>query len=142
MPETPTITAQELFETFEDLVEWEERYRFIIELGDELPPLPEEEHRPENLVQGCQSQVWLVTDVERNGDTRIHFRADSDSQITKGLIAVLVMLCSGRTPQEIVDLPLEEIFGKLELQRHLSRSRANGLNSMVKTIRTLAAAEA
>ena len=132
-----TITPEQLIEDFAIFDDWDDRFRYIIELGDELPPLPDEHRLDQNLVQGCQSRVWLVSDVEGSPPT-LQFSADSDSAIVKGLISILVMLFSGRSPDDILELDVESLFTKLELGRALLGSRSNGLASMVKRIRALA----
>ena len=133
-----TATLDELVEDFEFLDAWEDRYRYIIELGDELEQMPDSLKVEEHRVQGCVSNVWLVLDVEPGDPPRIRFIADSDSQIVRGLVSILLMLCSGRTAQEIQALDIESIFERLEFGKHLSRSRSNGLHSMIKRIRRLA----
>lgn len=138
-------TLDEIVEDFAFLDAWEDRYRYIIELGDELEALPDRLKTEEHRVQGCVSNVWLVLRVEpgESGEPpRIRFLADSDSQIVRGLVAILVSLCSGRTAQEIQVLDIESIFERLELGKHLSRSRSNGLHSMIKRIRRLAEEQA
>jgi cysteine desulfuration protein SufE len=94
------------------------------------------------MVQGCQSQVWLVAQMKPGNPPTMELIADSDSQLVRGLIAILVMLLSGKTPQQILSTNIEDVFQRLELQRHLSRSRSNGLHSMIKRIRELAATAA
>lgn len=133
-----TIDIEELLEDFEFLDEWQDRYRYIIELGDELGSMPDELKTEENRVQGCVSNVWLVMNAEPGAPPTIRFIADSDSQIVRGLVAILVRICSGRPAAEVAQLDIEGLFEKLELKRHLSRSRSNGLNSMIKRIRRLA----
>jgi len=133
-----TATLDELVEDFEFLDAWEDRYRYIIELGDDLDQMPDGLKTEETRVQGCVSNVWLVLQVEPGDPPRIRFVADSDSQIVRGLVAILLMLCSGRTAEEIRALDIESIFERLELGKHLSRSRSNGLHSMIKRIRRLA----
>jgi cysteine desulfuration protein SufE len=133
-----TATTDELLEEFEFLDTWEDRYRYIIELGDELDDMPEHLKTEENRVLGCVSNVWLVMDIQPGDPPAISFQADSDSQIVRGLVSILVMLCSGRTARDILALDIEGIFEKLELRKHLSRSRSNGLHSMVKRIRRMA----
>jgi len=135
MPSIEDREAQILadFEVFDD---WADRYSYLIELGERLPSL-EEIHKIEaNKVRGCQSQVWLV--AEHNGD-KIIFKADSDSSITRGLIALLVNLFSGLSPEEIRTANLS-IIEKLGFAKHLSMSRANGFASMIQKIKALAAA--
>ncbi|MFO1470108.1 MAG: SufE family protein [Turneriella sp.] len=120
------------FEVFDD---WADRYRYLIELGEKLPALPDEFKTEANKVQGCQSQVWLR--AEKNGD-QVIFSADSDSAITRGLIALLVRLFSGLTSAEIAGANLTFIE-KLGFAKHLSMSRANGFASMIQMIKRLAA---
>lgn len=132
-----SLTVEELLDDFELLDSWEDRYRYVIELGDELDGLPEELKTEEHRVQGCVSNVWLVVEVQPGDPPTIHFRADSDSQIVRGLVAILAMICSGHTAAEIAAIDIESLFDKLDLRRHLSRSRSNGLHSMIRRIRTL-----
>ena len=134
-----TTTVEELLEDFEFLDSWEDRYRYIIELGDELEELESELRVEEHRVQGCVSNVWLVPHFDASDPPRIFFRADSDSQLVRGLVAILVMLCNGQPAREVLALDAEDLFSRLELRNHLSRSRSNGLFSMVKRIRVLAA---
>ena len=129
------MTIQELTENFEFLDSWEEKYGDIIELGNKLEPLDETYHTEEWKVRGCQSQVWLVPSVQ-NG--KIYFRGDSDAFIVKGLIAIVLMIYSDKSAQEIKEIEVEEIFAKLGLQEHLSPSRRNGLFSMVEKIKEYA----
>jgi cysteine desulfuration protein SufE len=137
MSNFPPTTA-ELFETFEDLEEWDERYDFIIDLGRELPPLPTELQTEDNIVKGCMSTVWVVTDVEGEGDEgKLNIQADSDSIIVKGLIVLLLSFYNNMSPQEVAAADVESYLGKLGLNQHLSPQRRNGLFSMVKRLRTL-----
>ena len=131
-------TTDELFETFEDLEEWDERYDFIIDLGRELPTLPAELQTEENIVKGCMSTVWVVTDVEGEGDAeKLNIQADSDSIIGKGLIVLLLAFYNNMSPQEVASADVESYLGKLGLNQHLSPQRRNGLFSMVKRLRTV-----
>ena len=122
-----------LAEEFSLLGDWEERYRYIIDLGRGLEPLSEDEHADANKVRGCASQVWLVT--EPGPDGSLHFRGDSDAHIVRGLIAILLALYSGRTAREIVTTDAEAAFARLGLREHLTSQRSNGLSSMVQRIR-------
>lgn len=133
------MTADELIEEFSLFDDWNEKYQYIIELGDQVGDFPESERTDENLVQGCQSNVWLIGHLRPGDPPTLQIQADSDSQIVRGLIAILLMLMSGRTPQEVQQMDVESVFERLDLRRHLSRSRSNGLHSMVKRIRALAA---
>jgi cysteine desulfuration protein SufE len=117
--------------------DWEDRYRYIIELGNELTPLSEAEHSDAYKVPGCVSQVWLVT--EHDGDKMI-FRGDSDAHIVRGLVAILLDLFSGKTADEIVTFDAKAAFDKLGLGEHLTPQRSNGFQAMVRRIRNDAAA--
>jgi cysteine desulfuration protein SufE len=132
------ITLDELADTFEMLDNWEERYRYLIELGRKLPEMPEAEHDEAHQVRGCMSQVWLAGDVGTGPDKRLSLRGDSDAHIVKGLIAVLLGLTSGRTPQEVIDLDLQAAFTQLGLESHLSMNRRNGFYAMVERIKSMA----
>lgn len=137
MTQTLDETVEDLVESFELFDEWEERYQYIIELGDELPPMAAEDQVDENKVDGCLSTVWLVG--RPAGDPPlVELSADSDSSLVKGLIAVLLRVYSGRSAEEIVNFDIEGLFQRLGLKQHLSRSRSNGLRSMVRRIRLLA----
>lgn len=139
MSDTPQAALDDLAEEFDFLGDWEERYRYVIELGRELQPLPDSERTDANKVRGCASQVWLVT---RRDDDRLVFLGDSDAHIVKGLIAVLLRLYSGRRPDEIAAFDAGAAVARLGLSEALSSQRANGLASMVARIRRDAAAVA
>lgn len=123
----------DLAEEFDLLGDWEERYRYVIELGRELAPLADAERNEANKVRGCASQVWLVTEPQADGT--VVFRGDSDAHIVRGLIAVLLRLFSGKTPQAISAFDVKAAFDKLGLAGHLSAQRSNGLASMAARIR-------
>jgi cysteine desulfuration protein SufE len=125
----------DLVENFSFLDDWEDRYRYVIELGKMLPALSDAEHNDVNKVRGCASQVWLVSKVARNGEARLTFRGDSDAHIVRGLIAILLAIYSGRTAREIVGMDVEAIFAQIGLRDHLTAQRSNGLSSMVARIR-------
>lgn len=133
---TQTERAAELVEAFEMFDAWEDRYRFLIDMGRDLPAFPPSEKTEENIVTGCQSQVWMVADSKDN--QHIEFLADSDSTIVKGLIAILRSVYSGYTPREIIDFDVNGLLEKLGLDQHLSMGRRNGLAGMVTRIKTLA----
>jgi cysteine desulfuration protein SufE len=133
MAESMDAALDDLVDTFEVLGDWEQRYRFLIDLGRELEPLPEADHIDANKVRGCASQVWIVTSREADGTLRFH--ADSDAHIVKGLIAVLLKLYSGRTPEEIAAFDAHGAVAKLGLPEALSSQRANGPNAMIERIR-------
>ena len=132
------MSLENLLDDFALFDDWEERYRYIIELGNGLAPLSAEEHNDANKVPGCVSQVWLVT--EQNGD-RLVFRGDSDAHIVRGLVAILLDLYSDKTPAEITGFDAEAAFNQLGLGEHLTPQRSNGFYSMVQRIRNDAAAE-
>lgn len=133
-----TATIDNLVEDFEFLDAWEDRYRYIIELGDELEGMPAELKTEENRVQGCVSNVWLVASLQPGAPPTLHFMADSDSDLTRGLIAILVMLFSGKTAPEILSLDIESLFDRLQFRKQLSPRRSNGFSNMVKRLRKLA----
>ncbi len=127
---------QHIIDEFEALTDWTERYKHIIKLGRELEPLEEKYKVEENLVRGCQSQVWLHTSLE---DGNVIFEADSDAAITRGLVALMVRFYSGRKPETIMNT--DPIFiKKIGMQEHLSPTRSNGLASMVKQMKIYAMA--
>jgi cysteine desulfuration protein SufE len=128
---------EELEAEFELLGDWEERYRYVIDLGRDLPPLTEAEHSDANKVRGCASQVWLVT--EPGADGALRFRGDSDAHIVRGLIAILLRLYSGRPASEILAFDAKAAFEELGLTGALSAQRSNGLFSMIERIRRDAA---
>ena len=131
----------EIYEKFEDLEDWEERYEFILDLGRELPPLPVDLQTEQNKVHGCMSTVWMVVDpVDSNGaaQPQIEIRADSDSMIVKGLIVILLSIFDHKTSAEAVTQDAQQVFARLGLNQHLSPNRRNGLFSMVKRVRELA----
>lgn len=123
----------ELKDEFEVLGDWEERYRYVIELGKDLDPLTDAERTEAHKVRGCASQVWLVT--EPQADATLRFRGDSDAHIVRGLIAIVLRLYSGRSPAEILAFDAKAAFEQLGLSGALSTQRSNGLASMVGRIR-------
>lgn len=126
----------QIIDDFAYLDEWEDRYRYVIELGKALPELPEDKRTAENKVQGCASQVWLVSHVAEEGaDPVLTFEGDSDAHIVRGLVAIVLTAYSGKHASEIAKTDAIEIFNRIGLVEHLSSQRANGLRSMVKRIR-------
>ncbi len=138
MPKFPP-TVDELIEEFDELEDWDERYDLIIDFGRELPPLAPEEQTEENVVQGCMSTVWLATRLVDEKNRIIEIKADSDSIIVKGLIVILLAHYSGKSAEEILDSDAIVLFERLGLNQHLSPQRRNGLFSMVKRLKQLAA---
>lgn len=130
-----STSIDEIRSDFAFLDDWEERYRYLIELGDSLPEFPEAARDEAHKVPGCVSQVWLVTETDDGADPVIRFRGDSDAHIVRGLVAVVLALYSGRRPAEILDIDAEAAFRELGLDQHLTPQRSNGLRSMVKRIR-------
>ena len=133
---------ERIFEDFEFLDEWEDRYRYVIDLGRDLPPFPESARTPQNKVQGCVSQVWLETTRSDGPDPVMRFAGDSDAHIVRGLVAIMLALFSGRRASEIARIDAEAVLKRLGLDEHLTPQRANGLRSMVARIRRDAAAAA
>lgn len=123
----------EIVESFELLDEWEDRYRYLIDLGRTLDPLPEDARTTQNKVPGCVSQVWLLTSV---AEGRIHFTGDSDAHIVKGLVAILISLLSDRPAADILATDPLDLFRDLALEEHLTPQRSNGLRSMVDRMRS------
>ena len=129
-------SQQEIIEEFSEMDDWMDRYQLLIDMGEEQTPLPAEEKNESNLIDGCQSRVWIVCN-EQNG--RLHFRAESDALIVKGIIALLIRVISNHTPQEILDSEFYFI-DKIGLREHLSPTRSNGLLAMIKQIKAYALA--
>ena len=129
----------ELVESFEFLDDWEERYRYVIELGKALPRFPEELRGPATKVDGCASQVWIAQRVVSGPDgARIEFDGDSDAHIVRGLIAVLHILLSGKPAAQIAALDVMAELERLDLSAHISSQRSNGLSAMIRRIKTFA----
>lgn len=131
----PEMTFDQLAENFALLDDWEERYRYLIDLGRKLPPFPDALKTEDTKVRGCMSQVWLVTGHPPGDAARFAFTADSDAHIVKGLIAVLGVLFSGQTPEGVRAADPEAAFRSLGLDQHLSPTRRNGLVAMVQRIK-------
>ena len=132
----------EIVENFALLDEWDDRYRYIIELGRALPPLPAADHVEANKVQGCASQVWLLTHVKRDGSAGpiLTFEGDSDAHIVRGLIAILFALYSGKSARDIIATDALALFDRIGLRENLTPQRSNGLRAMVERIRAEASA--
>ena len=130
-------TIEEIRDNFELLEEWDDRYRYVIELGRTLEPMSEAEHSSENKVQGCVSQVWLSKQLERNVDGAVlKYLGDSDAHIVRGLIAILLTLYSGRSPRDILATDAIAVFDEFGFRDHLTPQRSNGLRAMVERIRS------
>ncbi|MFD1802793.1 cysteine desulfuration protein SufE [Mixta tenebrionis] len=129
---------EKLIRNFNRCANWEEKYLYVIELGGRLPELSESCHQPQYSVSGCQSQVWIV--MEQAADGTIELQGDSDAAIVKGLIAIVFSLYQGMTPQQIVEFDVRPWFEQLALTQHLTPSRSQGLEAMIRTIRARAQA--
>lgn len=131
------ITTDDIVDTLAFFDSWDDRYKYIIDLGKELPPLAESEHIDANIIRGCQSKVWLAS--EQRAD-RLFFQVDSDAFIVKGLLGVVLAAYNAKTPQQVLDFDIEAYFAELDLMRHLSPTRGSGLQAMVARIKNIAAA--
>ncbi|MEW6436658.1 MAG: SufE family protein [Pseudomonadota bacterium] len=131
------MSLDEIIDNFGYLDEWEDRYRYVIELGRTLEPLDAAAHTDANKVLGCASQVWLETKVDRSGQGEpvLTFRADSDAHIVRGLVALILALYSGKTASQILETDAQTLFDQLGLSAHLTRQRTNGTRSMVERIK-------
>ena len=130
-------SIDDILADFETIDDWEERYRYLIELGRGLEPMSPAGHGEANKVRGCASQVWLETSAETGpgGETVLRFRGDSDAHIVRGLVAVVIAMFTGRTPEAILRVDPEAVFRALSLREHLTPQRSNGINAMVERIR-------
>ena len=130
------IELKEIIDNFEYLDDWEDRYKYIIELGNSLENFPQEYKNEKTKVSGCVSQVWISSKIiTKKNEKKISFKGDSDAHIVKGLITIVLSIYSNKTPQEILSLSGEEILKKLNLDDHLSPQRSNGLFSMLERIK-------
>jgi cysteine desulfuration protein SufE len=135
-----TATIDDLIDDLELLGDdWEERYGYIIGLAKQMPAFSELDRTDDNKVHGCQSQVWLTAKTIPGIPPRLEFRGDSDAFITKGLVAIILLAFSGKTPREILNYDVEDMLRRIGLDRHLSPTRSNGLHAMVKRVRSIAA---
>lgn len=130
-------TQDEIIEEFNDIDDWMDRYAYIIDMGNQLDPMPENLKTPENLIEGCQSRAWLAASLDDNG--LIHYQADSDALIVKGIISLLLKVLSGHTPDQIIDSHLYFI-DRIGLAENLSPTRSNGLLALLKQMKLYAVA--
>lgn len=130
------ISSTDIIDTLSFFDSWDDRYKYIIDLGKELPPMDAEEHIDANLIRGCQSKVWLSSE-SREG--RLYFNVDSDAFIVKGLLAIVMAAYNGKTPAEIRAFDIQGFFASIDLMRHLSTTRGSGLQAMVARIQAIAA---
>jgi len=133
------LTLDQIIQDFTEVGDENERFEMLLELGQDLPDFPDSEKLEAYLVQGCQSQVWLIPEPQLDSQGKLYFRADSDSLIVRGIIALLLACYSGKTPAEILAFDVRPLLVKIGLARHLSPSRSNGLFSMVKRMQQIAA---
>ncbi len=128
----------EILDNFEFLDDWEDRYRYVIELGRTLPDFPEEARIEDNKVRGCVSQVWLTRTIEpdKNGEPVIRYKGDSDAHIVRGLVAIVLSVFSGHSAKEILETDIDALFNRIGLKEHLTPQRSNGLKAMVERIRS------
>ncbi|MBS8241110.1 SufE family protein [Marinobacter lipolyticus] len=131
-------TLEDVLDGFEFLDDWEERYAFIIDLGKQLPSFPDDARIEENYVHGCQSQVWLIHHYDEDSG-KLFLLIDSDAMIVRGLAAIILVALNGKTPRDLLATDIDELFEKLDLFRHISPTRGNGLRAMVGKIRDTAA---
>lgn len=133
------MTIDDILEGFALLDDWEDRYRFLIELGRDLPPFPDEARNPRNKVEGCASQVWLIASVAPGTDGPVvTFQADSDAHLVRGLLAILLALYSGRSAADILAVDASKVLDGIGLREHLTPQRSNGLRAVVGRIRATA----
>lgn len=135
-----SITLEELYEAFELLDDWEDRYAFIIDLGKQLPSFPDAERTEKNYVHGCQSQVWLIHHYDKESG-KLLLLIDSDAIIVRGLAAIILLAFNNLTPMDLLATDIDKLFERLDLFRHISPTRGNGLRSMISNIRNIAAAK-
>jgi cysteine desulfuration protein SufE len=129
-------TIHEITENFALLDDWEDRYRYVIELGRRMPPLPEADRTEDNRVLGCASRVWLRSGIDRAGpEARLELAADSDADIVRGLLAIILALYAGRTPREALAADAVGLFNELDLGANITSQRSNGVRSVVERIR-------
>jgi cysteine desulfuration protein SufE len=133
-----TTTIEDVFDAFEFLDDWEERYGYIIDLGKSLPEFPESQRVEENYVHGCQSQVWLIHQYDSECG-KLYLMIDSDAIIVKGLAAIVLATLNAKAPQDILSMDVEATFEKIDLMRHISPTRGNGLRAMLELIKQAAA---
>jgi cysteine desulfuration protein SufE len=130
------ITTDDILDTLGFFDDWEERYKYIIELGKQLPPMPDDKKTEQHLIRGCQSQVWIDSDII---DGKLVLEADSDAHIVKGLLGVVLSAYNGKTPAAASAFDIDGYFGAIDLIKHLSPTRGNGIRAMVQRIQEIAA---
>lgn len=134
-----TVDVEEIVETLDFFDDWEERYRYIIDLGKQLPVFPETMQTADRIIHGCQSQVWLEVGFDTSNNALL-LAADSDAIIVRGLLAIVLAALNNKTPQQVIDYDMQAYFAAIDLLKHLSPTRGNGVLAMVERIKTEAAA--
>ncbi len=134
-----SMNLDEIVDIFDILGDWDQRYQYLVELGEKLPPMPEEFRIEDNKVKGCMSQVWVHAYRDREQPERIHFHGDCDTSIIKGVLALLIQLVDGKTAEEIQQLDVDEFFSRLKLDEHLSPNRHFGIYALVELMKQQAA---
>lgn len=129
------MDIEEIIENFEFLDDWDDRYKYLIELGSQLEPLEEEFRNSANKVQGCVSQVWVVSTVSDDDEPVLHFNGASDAHIVSGLVAIALAIFSGKKASEILETDEKQIFDRINLSEHITPQRSNGLKSLVMRIK-------
>ncbi len=130
-----SMNLDEVVEIFDILGDWEQRYQYLVELGEKLPPMPEEYKTEENKVKGCMSQVWVKAYRDADDPSRIHFHGDCDTSIIKGVLALVIAILDGRTLEEIEQMDLDEFFHRLKLAENLSPNRHFGIYALVEKMK-------
>lgn len=130
----------DIVDIFEILEDWEQRYQYLIELGEKLPPMPDEHKTEDNKVKGCMSQVWIHAYADAADSDKLHYYGDCDTSIIKGVLAVLIQLADNKTADEIQDLDVDELFERLNLDDHLSPNRHVGVFAIVELMKQQARA--
>lgn len=133
-----SIDVEEIVDTLEFFDDWEERYRYIIDLGKQLPSFPESMQTADRIIHGCQSQVWLEVGFDK-ASQRLNLAADSDALIVRGLLAIVLTALNYKTPQQVIDYDIQSYFSTIDLLKHLSPTRGNGILAMVERIKCEAA---
>lgn len=134
-----SIDVEEIIDTLEFFDDWEERYRYIIDLGKQLPSFPESMQTADRIIHGCQSQVWLEVGYDKDAQL-LSLAADSDALIVRGLLAIVLTALNNKSPQQVIDYDMQAYFSTIDLLKHLSPTRGNGILAMVERIKTEAAA--
>ncbi|MBA4784078.1 MAG: SufE family protein [Rhizobiales bacterium] len=130
------MTLDDILDNFEFLDDWEDKYRYVIELGRQMPPFADDKRTAESKVEGCVSQVWLVKKIDLlNGKPVLTYQGDSDAHIVKGLVALVLSALSGRSASDILNFDMQALFDRIGLREHLTPQRSNGLNAMVNRIK-------